>query len=97
MSTQSSFLTDKASSLKVCDDGGHRPVRRYINFTAAGVGLYLLTVKLIKKKIYKKKRLEAVPVSVKTGLEADDTGCCDHIIMEAGLVCHNSLREKFQS
>ena len=96
MSTQSSFLTDKASSLKVCDDGGHRPVHRYITFTAAGVGLYLLTVKLIKKNIYK-KRLEAVPVSVKTGLEADDTGCCDHIIMEAGLVCHNSLREKGQS
>ena len=33
-------------------------------------------------------------MGVKAGLEADDTGCCDHIIREAVPVCPNSLREK---
>ena len=35
-------------------------------------------------------------MGVKTGVEAADIGCCEHIIRVAVLVCHNSLREEGQ-
>ena len=51
---------------------------------------HLITVKFIQKY-----RLGILPVGIKMGLEAADSGCCDDIIREDVPVCLNSVRKRW--